>query len=91
MNGKIVFVVPDKKLADLSKKVINELNEDIEVYQGSFSKGLIHARRAINDGANIIISRGGTAELIKRNVNIPVVNIEFGSFDVINSIDKATG
>ncbi len=89
MKGKIVFVVPDEKLAKMATIVIKELNDDIEVYQGSFSEGLRHARRAVKDGANIIISRGGTGNLIKRNVDIPVVNIDFGSYDVINSIHKA--
>lgn len=89
MNGKIVFVVPDEKLANTAREVIKEQNEDIEVHVGSFSEGLRHARRAVRDGANIIISRGGTGNLIKRNVDIPVVNIEFGSYDVINSVSKA--
>ncbi|MGD9568771.1 MAG: sigma 54-interacting transcriptional regulator [Sedimentibacter sp.] len=89
MNGKIVFVVPDEKLANKAREVIDEQKEDIEVYIGSFSEGLRHARHAVREGANIIISRGGTGNLIKRNVEIPVVNIEFGSYDVINSVYKA--
>ena len=89
MNGKIVFVVPDEQLAMTARTVIKELNEEIEFYVGSFSDGLRHARRAVRDGANIIISRGGTGYLIKKNVDVPVVNIEFGSYDVINSISKA--
>lgn len=89
MKGKIVFVVPDEKLAQTAQQVIKDLNENIEIYQGSFSDGLRHARHAVKDGANIIISRGGTGNLIKKNVDTPVVNIEFGSYDVINSISKA--
>jgi len=89
LKGKIVFVVPDEKLANTAGTVMKELNEDMEIYIGSFSEGLKHARRAVKEGANIIISRGGTGNLIKRNVEIPVVNIEFGSYDVINSIYKA--
>lgn len=89
MNGKIVFVASDEKLAYMANEVINETGENIEVFQGSFSEGLKCARKAIKEGANIIISRGGTGNLIKRNVDIPVVNIEFGSYDVINSISKA--
>jgi transcriptional regulator with PAS, ATPase and Fis domain len=91
MIGKIVFVASDEKLAFMAKEVVNELNENIEVFQGSFSEGLKCARKAVKDGANIIISRGGTGNLIRRNVDIPVVNIEFGSYDVINSISKAVG
>ena len=89
MKGKIVVVAPDESLASLAMEVINELHENIEVYQGSYSKGLMHARRACKEGANIIISRGGTGALIKKNLSIPTVNIEFTSYDVLKSISKA--
>lgn len=89
MKGKIVFIAPDEKLAQMAGTVINELKEDIEIYQGSFSEGLKLAIQAVKDGANIIISRGGTGNLIKKNIEIPVVNIEFGSYDVLNSLSKA--
>lgn len=89
MNGKIVFVVPDEKLANIAGSVIRELNESIEVYQGSFNEGLRLAVQAVDDGANIIISRGGTGSLIKKNIEIPVVNIEYGGYDAINSVSKA--
>ncbi len=89
MKGKIVVVAPDESLASLAKEVINELNENIAVYQGSYSKGLTYARKAFKEGANIIISRGGTGSLIKKNLSIPTVNIEFTSYDVLKSINKA--
>jgi propionate catabolism operon transcriptional regulator len=89
LKGKIVFVVPDEKLASIAEVVIKEQNEKIEIYKGSYSEGLRLAVQAIKDGANIIISRGGTGNLIKKNVEIPVVNIEFGSYDVLNSLSKA--
>lgn len=89
MIGKIVVIAPDESLASLAKEVINEHNENIEVYQGSYSKGLMYARKAFKEGANIIISRGGTGSLIKKNLSIPTVNIEFTSYDVLKSINKA--
>lgn len=66
MIGKIVFIAPDEKLADKARQVISELNDNIEVYQGSLDEGLKRAKKAVDDGANIIISRGGTGHLIKK-------------------------
>ena len=89
MYGKIVIISPDEKFTKYSKEVANHLNEDIEIIEGSVSGGLGKARKAEREGAGIIISRGGTGKLIKNNVSIPVVNIEFSSYDVINSLSKA--
>ncbi len=89
MIKKITFIAPDEKLAELAKKTIKDLNEEIEVYRGSLNEGLNYARKAIRNGTSIIISRGGTGELIKNCLKVPVVNLDFNSYDVINSIGKA--
>lgn len=89
MNGKIVFIAPDKKLEDKARLVVNKIDERIEIYQGSLNDGLKIASDEVKSGANIIISRGGTGNLIKENLQIPVVNLETNGFDIINSLGKA--
>lgn len=89
MTRKIVFVAPDKELVDKAKRVIAELDSKIKVYQGSLNEGLNLAEKAIEDGANLIISRGGTGNLIKDNLQIPVVNLETSAYDIINSVNEA--
>jgi len=89
MVDKIVFIAPDKNLANSAKQIIYEIGERIEVYQGSLDEGLCLAEKAVENGANIIISRGGTGNLIKKELNIPVVNLETNSIDIINSINQA--
>lgn len=64
MDGSIVFIAPDEKLAAKAKSVISSLNSSIKVYHGSLSKGVIIAQEEVKKGAKIIISRGGTANLI---------------------------
>ncbi|MGI6113752.1 MAG: PrpR N-terminal domain-containing protein, partial [Mahellales bacterium] len=89
MTEKIVFIAPDESLANRAAQVISELGEQIGVFQGSLEEGLWLAKKAVKNGANIIISRGGTGTLIKEKLNIPVVNLETSSFDIINTINKA--
>ena len=89
MGGKIVFISPDEKLADKAKKVITELDEHIGVFEGSLSEGVMIAKREVEKGANIIISRGGTGNLIKRNLQVPVVKVEISGYDMVNAISQA--
>jgi len=89
MCEKIVLISPDEKLAEKARNVIAELGEKMEVYQGSLSEGVKLAKQAVENGANIIVSRGATGNLIRRNLQIPVVNIENNGFDIIQAIYKA--
>lgn len=89
MCNKIVFVSPDEKLADKARQVISELGEAIEVYQGSLSEGVKLAKQAVEGGADIVISRGGTGNLIKMNLQVPVVKVEISGYDIINAISHA--
>jgi len=87
--GKIVFISPDEKLAYKARKVISELGEDIEVCQGSYSDGVKLAKQAMEGGADIVISRGATGNLIKMNLQVPVVKVEISGYDIIQAISQA--
>jgi PAS domain S-box-containing protein len=87
--GKIIFISPDDKLTAKAKQVVYELGEDINVVQGSLSEGVRLAKQAVKQGTNIVISRGGTGNLIKMNLQIPVVSVEINGFDIVRSISKA--
>ena len=67
MTHKIVFIAPDEKLAARAKGIIADLDGEIAVYQGSMEEGLTLAKMAVENGANIIISRGRTGNLIKES------------------------
>ena len=87
--GKIIFISPDDKLTAKAKQVVYELGEDINVVQGSLSEGVRLAKQAVKKGTNIVISRGGTGNLIKMNLQITVVSVEINGFDIVRSISKA--
>ncbi|MGI5858526.1 MAG: sigma 54-interacting transcriptional regulator [Tepidanaerobacteraceae bacterium] len=89
MKSKIALISSDEKLVVKAKQVIEETGEEIKVYHSSLAESEKNAREAIKNGANIIISRGGTAELIKRKLDVPVVKIEINHLDIIKAITKA--
>lgn len=82
----IVLIAPFKDLYDLSSQIIKERNyENIEVLLGDLNDGLSIARNAVDQGARIVISRGGTYNLLKGRLSIPVVEIKLTAFDILRS------
>lgn len=95
---KITFIAPIKSIID----TVNEMHlqgrfpgaDEIEVVMGDLETGLEQARQAIKRGADVIVSRGGTASLIAKNVEVPVVEIQVSAFDILRALkqfDEITG
>lgn len=56
---------------------------------GDLDDGVQQAIQAEKNGAEIIVSRGGTAQLIKKAVRIPVLVIQLSGYDMIRSLTLA--
>jgi PAS domain S-box-containing protein len=84
--NNIVLIAPYIDLYNLSTRLINEHNfSNVEVLLGDLEHGLSLAQNAVELGARVIISRGGTYNLIKKNINVPVVEIRLTAFDILRS------
>ncbi|WDC84767.1 PrpR N-terminal domain-containing protein [Caloramator sp. mosi_1] len=81
--GDIVLIAPYENLGNMAKEVINKNGFNIEVVVGDLSDGVKVAKKAVNEGAQVLISRGGTYTMIKEAVNVPVVEIKINSFDIL--------
>ncbi|MCQ4085489.1 sigma-54-dependent Fis family transcriptional regulator [Saccharibacillus sp. JS10] len=58
----------------------------IECSVGDLENGVQLAVEAERAGADIIISRGGTARSIKRSVTVPVIDVQLSGYDMIRSL-----
>ncbi|MGE4214335.1 MAG: PrpR N-terminal domain-containing protein [Anaerotignaceae bacterium] len=86
---KILAVVPYEELRDdilQASKAFDNLN--IQVVVGTMEAGLKFAVEAERAGYDVIISRGGTAEMIEEHLSIPVINIPVSSYDYISLIEQ---
>ncbi len=63
---------------------------DITYSVGDLQKGLEIALEKQEDGIDLIISRGGTAKLIKKAVSIPVIDIQLSGYDLTRSLTLAS-
>lgn len=91
MVNKICLVATYRELANLAYDLKKELNLPIDVVEGSLEEGTQQALKAEREGAKIIISRGGTASMIRRHVKIPVVEIRVTGYDVFRAIYPVSG
>ncbi|MBW8382732.1 MAG: PrpR N-terminal domain-containing protein [Youngiibacter sp.] len=84
---KVLCIDPYDGLIEIMEKVAgNYPNLDVICRKGDLVEGLKMAENASSEGFDIIVSRGGTYELIKRSVEIPVVNIELSGYDFIRAL-----
>lgn len=83
--SKIAFIAPDKQLFLQGKKIIHELGLDhkFDLYLARLKRGIRLAKKLQNEDVDVIVCRGGTAQLIiESKVRIPVVEIPITGQDL---------
>lgn len=91
MNRSITIIAPYEELKNVSDEVLEETNLDIETTIGDLWNGVEKAKLAKMKNKEIIISRGGTAKLIKENVDISVIEIKVTGYDLLRVLNKYVG
>lgn len=95
MDTKIAIITPFAAMRQLAQEVVNERSDEwpegIQVVVGDLRDGLQQAYKAIAQGAEVIISRGGTASLISSQIELPVVEIQVTAFDILRALKQVSG
>ncbi len=90
IHMKITIVAPLEGIAIAARELLDKRDfgwpGEIEVVQGVLEAGLEEALKAVERGADCIVSRGFTATLIARNVTIPVAEIQVSVFDILRAL-----
>ncbi|ALS76435.1 hypothetical protein AUC31_15050 [Planococcus rifietoensis] len=89
---KVGFISPYEAMMPL----IDELaigQEDLQITRavGNLEAGVALALEMERNGADVLISRGGTARMIREAVSLPVVEIHISGYDLLRSIMLAEG
>ena len=72
----IAFIAPFERISIAAQSIVDASNYPAKVYLGDLHQGVKAARQAIAEGAKIIISRGGTARLIRQELDVDVIEVE---------------
>ncbi len=90
MNLKLLCIAPFIELAKSIRQVSSEYdNIECDIYVGDLEQGKKIVENLDNKDYDIIISRGGTAELIKEYTSIPVIDIEISIYDILTALKLA--
>lgn len=90
MNLKILCIAPFTDLAKSIRQVSSEYeNIECDIYIGDLEQGRKIVKNLDIKDYDIIISRGGTAELIREHTNIPVIDIEISIYDILTVLKLA--
>lgn len=90
MNSDIIIFSTTRALTKRVKQVLEERKmTNIPIYELTMNNALKVANDSIKNGTKIIICRGGTAEYLRKNVDVPVVDIRHGFLDLYRSIKQA--
>ncbi len=86
----IVFIVPDKEIAETARQVFSEFTEDIQIVQGFLSEVIPLAKQLEQQGAEVFVARGGTVSLLReRGIKCPIVEIHLTTKDIAEALTAA--
>lgn len=93
MKAQVLFVAPFKKLAEDARLVIEEKFPDkkdlFKVVEADLGEAEGLVKSFIDNGIEVIVSRGGTASFIEAEVNIPIVSVQVTITDVLQAVLKS--
>lgn len=84
----VALIAPYPEMASLAKSMIKEFDRPILIEVGDLQEGLRKARELRGQGVEVIISRGGTAKLLKDHLTLPIVEIKVTAYDILRALQK---
>ncbi|MCS7463681.1 PrpR N-terminal domain-containing protein [Paenibacillus doosanensis] len=83
---KALVIAPYRGLVELTSSLTDQLGDfDVTVVQRDLSESL-PIRQYEEEGYDVIISRGGTAQLVRDRSSLPVVEIKISGYDILRLI-----
>lgn len=84
---KILGIAPYDGMKTLMQNAARDREDlELDVYVGDLKEGVKIAQQTYQRNYDVIISRGGTAELLRKSTNIPVIEIELSVYDILRAI-----
>ena len=90
MNNSIICIATTSQQAYRIRNTLKKMELDFPVYEAYGHKAVSIAQNMIeNHNTRVIVSRGGTMNLLSNQVNVPVIGIRQSFIDIWLSMEKA--
>lgn len=86
----VALIAPYPEMAELARTIVKEFEKPIFIEVGDLQEGLEKGRLLVEKGTEVIISRGGTAQLLKQEFTIPIVEIQVTTYDILGALQKVS-
>ncbi len=87
---RLLGIAPYENMQSLMQSVAEDYPDiDLTVFVGDLQQGVEMALRNFHNDYDAIISRGGTATLLRERLDLPVVEIRITAFDVMRAMKLA--
>lgn len=87
---KVLAISPYPGMVPLLTETAKEYDGlELTISVGDLAKGLELAQKGFHANFDVIISRGGTARLLKQSVSLPVIEIGTTVYDVLCTLQRA--
>lgn len=87
---RILGIAPYEGLLDGMRRAAQAFpNVELDVYTGDLQQGVEIVQSTAAEGYDAIISRGGTAGMIRKVTELPVISIQMSVYDVLRALRLA--
>lgn len=87
VSVKLLAVAPYEGLASvLAREAQRYDNVDMDIVVGNLDEGVTAAINHLTEPYDLILSRGGTADLLRKELDLPVLDIKTSAYDVLQAV-----
>ncbi|QOY60997.1 sigma-54-dependent transcriptional regulator [Thermophilibacter immobilis] len=82
-----LFIAPNPQLAAVAAEVAPDYPEfSVTIHEGDLSEGLAAALGSFEADFDVVISRGGTAQLLEEEFSVPVIEVGISTADLLAAL-----
>ena len=87
---RILGIAPYEGMKALMSSMADEYPQvDLTLFVGDMEQGLEIAKNNFHGNYDVVISRGGTARMLQKNISLPVVEIQVSLYDLLCALRLA--